>query len=440
MGVRGLKKIFESFELVKFITFKEFKSYRGKKLAIDTMPVLYKFSIALMNIKNNKLANAELTSHLFACFFKTHASLRYGILPVWVHDGKPPEIKSDTLYERRIIKEKAHQKLISMNEDNLSEDQKMKLAKRMFSINSKQIDEVRKLLNLMGIPSIDAPGEAEAQCVALNRAGLVDGVVTEDWDVIPFGGKIMLKDFSNKNLVGEVDCIALLSALGMNSIEQMINLCCILGNDFCEGISGLKPVDAYDKFKKSNFDIVNFLNLLKKENGLKSNKNRKNIFVIPEDFIEKMNKAKKYFLDAEVINPEAFMDKIEWNEPKYNEIKEFLITQKKFDSNIINTKVDQLKLMYEFYKKNKEINNNTNNTNGNNLFTFSMIKKIINSHNEQKKYALSINDSSNNKETYFNKKNNDMKVSDNITKNSLYKYKINAHNTLNNGRGIYYIS
>jgi hypothetical protein len=48
-------------------------------------------------------------------------------------------------------------------------------------------DECKRLLRLMGVPVIDAPSEAEAQCAEMAKGGLVYGVATEDMDCLTFG-------------------------------------------------------------------------------------------------------------------------------------------------------------------------------------------------------------------------------------------------------------
>ena len=50
-----------------------------------------------------------------------------------------------------------------------------------------------KMLMLMGVPVILAPGEAEAQCSLMCKDGIVDAVGTEDMDALTFGASILLR-------------------------------------------------------------------------------------------------------------------------------------------------------------------------------------------------------------------------------------------------------
>lgn len=69
------------------------------------------------------------------------------------------------------------------------------------TITDEMKEDILKLLELCGIPWIESPAEAEAQCAALEEIGLVDGIVTEDSDVFVFGGRKVYK-VSQTSLLG----------------------------------------------------------------------------------------------------------------------------------------------------------------------------------------------------------------------------------------------
>lgn len=47
-------------------------------------------------------------------------------------------------------------------------------------------EDAKLLIKLLGVPMIEAPCEAEAQCAALSKAGKVFGTATEDMDALTF--------------------------------------------------------------------------------------------------------------------------------------------------------------------------------------------------------------------------------------------------------------
>jgi len=54
-------------------------------------------------------------------------------------------------------------------------------------VTTEHNEDCKRLLRLMGVPVIDAPSEAEAQCAAMAKAGVVYGAATEDMDCLTFG-------------------------------------------------------------------------------------------------------------------------------------------------------------------------------------------------------------------------------------------------------------
>ncbi|KAB5582857.1 PIN domain-like protein, partial [Coniochaeta sp. 2T2.1] len=56
----------------------------------------------------------------------------------------------------------------------------------------------------LGIPYRDALGEAEAECAALEKAGIVDAVLTRDGDAFVFGSRTVLQKLNAENKVARV--------------------------------------------------------------------------------------------------------------------------------------------------------------------------------------------------------------------------------------------
>ena len=83
--------------------------------------------------------------------------------------------------------------------------------------------ECKKLLGLMGVPYIEAPCEAEAQCAALCRADKVWGTASEDMDSLTFGTPRMLRHLTfseaRKLPITEFNFDKVLQGLGMTHAE-----------------------------------------------------------------------------------------------------------------------------------------------------------------------------------------------------------------------------
>ncbi len=106
-------------------------------------------------------------------------------------DSQPVAHKTVDLFDTSL------EGLNQVHNDILEEERLME--RDMSTITDEMKMDILNLLQLTGIPWIESPSEAEAQCAALEELGLVDGIVTEDSDVFVFGGRKVYK-VSSSNL------------------------------------------------------------------------------------------------------------------------------------------------------------------------------------------------------------------------------------------------
>eukprot|EP00045_Choanoeca_perplexa_P015368 m.192554 g.192554 ORF g.192554 m.192554 type:complete len:1442 (-) comp16964_c0_seq1:1864-6189(-) len=109
-------------------------------------------------------------------------------------------------------------------------------------VTADMITEVQHLLMLFGCPYIVAPQEAESQCAQLEQLGLVDGTITDDNDVLLFGGRKVYRHMCSRSksptlyVAEDIDQV-----LGLDR-TKLISLAYFLGSDYNEGIKGVGPV------------------------------------------------------------------------------------------------------------------------------------------------------------------------------------------------------
>ena len=327
MGIKHLYKYISDNEL-EISRNKQF--FKNKVVAIDISILLYQ-SIIGTRIKTGTdyLDNqGNVSSHILGLFNKIIIMLKNNILPVFVFDGKPPKLKDNVIKERRKRKLDA---LIKIT-DNITQDEKLKYLKRCVFITPQQIEDCKELLNIMGIPYIQSPEEADSQCAYLNKLNLVDGVLTDDMDILTFGSKYIYRNLyslSKKPSVISLDNI--LKFLELN-YDEFIELCILLGSDY-----GTKINVDYKfliELYKQTKDITKCLLLL--------NNNK-----IKTEELDKYLEIKKYFNNPKVINISKNVIKL--NKIDIQKLELFLINKFGFSKQ---------KLLYKLkYLQNRNLQN-----------------------------------------------------------------------------------
>merc|ERR1711893_33732 len=97
---------------------------------------IYQFLIAVRQ-DGNVLTNeaGETTSHLMGIFYRTIRMVANGIKPIYVFDGKPPEMKSGELAKRTERREEAQKQLAKAEEADDSENVE-KFSKRLVKVTN----------------------------------------------------------------------------------------------------------------------------------------------------------------------------------------------------------------------------------------------------------------------------------------------------------------
>ncbi|KAI6182328.1 Flap endonuclease 1 [Aphelenchoides bicaudatus] len=329
MGIKDLSKVIGD-HAPNAIRQDDIKAFFGRTVAVDASMSLYQFLIAVRQ-DGAQLMNAkgETTSHLNGMFYRSIRMMENGIKPVYVFDGKPPSMKSGELEKRTERRAEAQKELEDAIEKGDAEAAK-KYERRLVKVTKEQNEQCKRLLRAMGIPVVDAPEEAESQCAELVRKKKVYGAATEDMDALTFGSNVLLRHLTfseaKKMPIKEYSLERILKGFDM-TMEQFIDMCILLGCDYCSTIKGIGPKKAFELISKHK-TIENILENLDTEK-----------FPVPEgwNFVG----ARKLFLEPEVTDGSKF--DFVWGEPNEEELIKIMVEENSFSEERIRTGIERLK-------------------------------------------------------------------------------------------------
>ena len=206
----------------------------GKKIAIDISIYLYKYSAIIENI------------YLMLSIFK-----HYGIIPIFIFDGKPPTEKKTLIEQRKTKKVEAEKEynelkheLYNNPKNDLSPEDKeeikasLDLLKRQFVyIKRNQIKQVKDLITSYGAVYYDAQGEADVLCAQLVVSGKVWACMSEDMDLFVYGTPRVLRYFSLMNhTVVVYHTEQILERLSLSQVKFRM-ICALANNDYNVNVS-----------------------------------------------------------------------------------------------------------------------------------------------------------------------------------------------------------
>jgi len=242
----------------------ELESLAGKTVAIDAFNTLYQFLSIIRGMTGELLRDnkGRVTSHLSGLFYRNMNLLETGLKLIYVFDGTPPKLKSLEISRRREVKVLAGQMYKAALEKEDFESAK-KFASATAYLDNQMVEESKQLLDLMGIPWIQAPSEGEATAAHLTTTGKADFAGSQDYDSLLFGATRLVRNLTisgkrklpNRNTRVDVipEMVYLSEVLTKNAItrEQLIDIGILLGTDFNpDGFQGIGPATALKMIRK----------------------------------------------------------------------------------------------------------------------------------------------------------------------------------------------
>ncbi|MHA1595371.1 MAG: flap endonuclease-1 [Candidatus Baldrarchaeia archaeon] len=314
----------------------ELETLRGKVIALDAYNALYQF-LAIIRLRDGsplKDSRGRITSHLNGLFYRTINLIEIGIKPVYVFDGKPPELKEAEIKRRRKIREEA----IKKYEEALKRgdlEAARKYAQQTATLKEEMANQAKELLNLMGVPWVQAPSEGEAQAAYMAQKGHVFACGSQDYDSLLFGSPRLVRNISitgkrklpGKNIYVEIkpeiiELEKVLSSLGI-SREQLIDMAILIGTDYNpDGVKGIGPKRALEIIKKYG----------SLEKALK--------YLPSAEFPVNPLKIRELFLNPEVTDDYE----LKWHEPDIEGIVDFLCGSFDFSEDRVRKALDRLVL------------------------------------------------------------------------------------------------
>jgi flap endonuclease-1 len=306
----------------------------GKSIAIDAYNALYQFLAIIRQPDGTPLKDAtgRVTSHLSGLLYRTSNLVELGIRPIYVFDGKPPALKEVEIQRRVKIKRDAQVRYEKALKEGKMEEARM-YAQVTSHLKDYMADDSKKLLDLMGIPWIQAPSEGEAQAAYVAKRGDADFCASQDYDSLLFGAPKLVRNVTisgrrklpSKNITIEVipEIVELERVLNECGItyEQLVDVGILIGTDFNpDGIEGLGPKTAL-KLVKEHGSL---------ENALPHVKNA--------EFPVEPQRIREIFLHPDVTDNY----RIEWKEPNVEGAVNFICRERDFSEDRVRKAFEKM--------------------------------------------------------------------------------------------------
>jgi len=320
-----------------------FEALSGKVIAIDAYNALYQFLSIIRQPDGTPLRDrtGRITSHLSGLLYRTVNFLEIGMKPVYIFDGRPPEIKEMEVLRRRRVKEEAVKKYEeALQRGDLRAARTY--AQQTAHLTDEMANEAKRLLEALGVPWVQAPSEGEAQAAYMTIKGDAYAAASQDYDSLLFGAKRLVRNLTisgkrklprkDEYVEIEPELIELDKVLQELQItrEQLVDIAILIGTDYNpDGVKGVGPKTA--------------LKLIKTYGSLE-----KALKALPEtEFPIDPSEVRKMFLEPKVTDNYE----LEWRKPDVDAVLRFLCDERDFSRERVTNALSRVLKAHQQYAK-----------------------------------------------------------------------------------------
>ncbi|KAK7988303.1 hypothetical protein PG989_008618 [Apiospora arundinis] len=289
MGIQGLLPLLKSIQKPT-----ELKKYKGETLGVDGYGWLHRGAISCAI----ELAEGKPTrKYVHYVMNRVRMMQHFGVNPYIVFDGDflPSKAGEEAHRAKRREESKASGlALLKAGKPSLAHRELQKAIDITPEMARAVIEELKKV----GVPYIVAPYEADPQLVYLEREGIINGILSEDSDLLVFGAKRLITKLEQHGACIEINrrdfgACREISLTGWSD-EQFRHMAILHGCDYLEGIRALGLKTAYRMLRKHKTPekVVKMLQFDGK-------------YRIPSDYLQLFHQAELTFLYQRVYCPKA---------------------------------------------------------------------------------------------------------------------------------------
>ncbi|PWN50131.1 hypothetical protein IE53DRAFT_110312 [Violaceomyces palustris] len=287
MGISGLLPLLKDIQSSKNIS-----SYRGLTLGIDAYVWLHR---GAYGCAQEIVKDPTCTRYLSFAIHRIRMLRHHGVTPYIIFDGDRLPSKGGTEVEREQRRNEALAKARALESEGRFAEARDAYTKCV-DITPEMAYQLIKILKREGVSYVVAPYEADAQLAYLEQEGLIDGIVTEDSDLLVFGCRRVLFKLQPNG-----DCIEILQSKfssnrqlvfsGWSSVEFR-QMAILSGCDYLPSIVGMGLKNAHRLLRRYK-TVDRVLQAIRLEGKMK----------VPLDYAKEFRRAELTFVHQRVWDP-----------------------------------------------------------------------------------------------------------------------------------------